>query len=193
VGGPAELSYCAQLAPLYELFAVPQPLTMPRARFRALEDNTRSWLAKLGLQAAEVEAPRAEVLRHLAARQQDDRPTPEFLRDRMLSELGVRLSELESLDAALRDPVRRARETIERTISRLTERYGQALLERDHVTTERLDRVQAFLFPQGSPQERCYSLPYFACKYGARAFKEKIFAQLSDDAVFVPEVRELQL
>jgi bacillithiol biosynthesis cysteine-adding enzyme BshC len=193
VGGPAELSYCAQLMPLYALFGVPQPLAIPRARFRCTEDNTRSWLAKLGLQPADVEAPRAEVLRRLAARSESDRPAPEFLRDRMLSELGVRLSELESLDAALRDPVRRARETIERTIARLTERYAQALLERDHVTTERLDRVQAFLFPDGAPQERYYSLPYFACKYGVRTFKEKVLLQLPDPALFTPGVRDIEL
>jgi hypothetical protein len=166
---------------------------MLRARFRCLEDNTRSWLAKLALQPADVEAPRAEVLRRLAAQKPQDRPAPEALRERMLGALDGQLSELETLDASLRDPVRRARETIERTLSRLIERYAQALAERDHVAAERVDRLQAFLFPEGHPQERFYSLPYFACKYGVRAFKQKIFEQLPDHELLVPAVRNLDL
>lgn len=193
VGGPGEINYFSQLAPLYELFGVAQPLVMPRARFRCLEDNTRSWLAKLGLAPAEAETPRAELLRRLAARTPQERPAPAALRERMLADLSLHLGELEALDSALREPVRRARESIERTISRLTDRYAQALLERDHVTTERLDRVQGFLFPDGVPQERFYSLPYFACKYGAAAFKQKLFAHLGDTEVFSPAVRSVEL
>lgn len=193
VGGPGEINYFAQLAPLYELFGVAQPLVMPRARFRCLEDNTRSWLAKLGLSPAEAETPRAELLRRLAARTPQERPDPAALRERMLADISTHLGELEALDSALRDPVRRARESIERTVSRLTDRYAQALLERDHVTTERVDRVQGFLLPDGVPQERFYSLPYFACKYGASAFKQKLFAHLGDAAVFVPTVRSVEL
>ena len=64
VGGPGEINYFAQLGPLYELFGVAQPLVLPRARFRCLEDNTRSWLAKLGLSPAEAEVPRAELVKH---------------------------------------------------------------------------------------------------------------------------------
>lgn len=193
VGGPGEINYFAQLAPLYELFGVAPPLVMPRARFRCLEDNTRSWLAKLGLSAAEAETPRAELLRRLAARAPQERPAPAVLRERMLADLSPHLHELEALDSALRDPVRRARESIERTVSRLTDRYAQALLERDHVTSERVDRVQGFLFPDGVPQERFYSLPYFACKYGAGAFKQKLFAHLGDAEVFSSAVRSVEL
>jgi uncharacterized protein YllA (UPF0747 family) len=193
VGGPGEINYFSQLAPLYELLGVAQPLVLPRARFRCLEDNTRSWLAKLGLTPAEAETPRAELLRRLAARTPQERPAAAALRERMLADITARLGELEALDSALRDPVRRARESIERTVGRLTERYAQALLERDHVTTERVDRVQGFLFPDGVPQERLYSLPYFACKYGARTFIQKLFSHLRDAEVFVPVVRSVEL
>ena len=193
VGGPGEINYFAQLGPLYELFGVAQPLVLPRARFRCLEDNTRSWLAKLGLSPAEAEVPRAELLRRLAARAPQGLPDPAALRERMLADITTRLGELEALDSALRDPVRRARESIERTVGRLTDRYAKALLERDHVTTERVDRVQGFLLPDGVPQERFYSLPYFACKYGASAFKQKLFAHLGDAEVFVPAVRSIDL
>ena len=46
------------------------------------------------------------------------------------------------------------------------------------------------LLPDEIPQERCDSLPYFACKYGVTALKEKVFAALDP---FAGEVREVQL
>lgn len=193
VGGPGELNYFAQLAPVYARLGVAPSLFLPRARLRCLEDNTRSWLAKLGLRAPEVEVPRTELLRRLATRSPQERPAAESLRERMLADITLRLAELEQLETALRDPVRRARETIDRTVTRLTERYAQALLERDHVTAERVDRVQGFLFPEGKPQERFFSLPYFACKYGAPAFKKQILAALDGDALLFPTVRDVEL
>ena len=96
---------------------------------------------------------------------------------------------------ALRDPVRRARDSIGRTISHLTERYAQSLTERDHVTRERVDRLQAFLYPHDQPQQRVLSLPIFACKYGVSAFKQKLFASLTDASLFASAqtVRDLVL
>src|SRR5262249_39638096 len=150
-------NYLAQIGPLYErfgdLFGDPrvarQPLVVPRARFRCLEDNTRALLHKLGLSAAEAEGPRAEVLRRAGERSQGlrEHPDPAAMQARMLGDISLKMDELEAMDPSLRDPVRRARETIERTVARLVERYGKALLERDQVTTERVDRLRGFLFP----------------------------------------------
>lgn len=193
VAGPGEISYFAQVAPVYDQLGVAAPLVMPRGRLRCLEDNTRSWLGKLGLQPHEVEVPRAELLRRLAARLPQQQQSPDALRQRMLADISLRLSELEAQEAALRDPVRRARETIERTVTRLVERYTQAQLERDHVTAERVDRVQGFLFPEGGPQERFFSLPYFACRYGAQTFKQKVLAKLIGNALLSPAVRDVEL
>jgi hypothetical protein len=88
------------------------------------------------------------------------------------------------MDGALRDPVKRTRKSIEHNVDRLVERYRRVQLERDHVTTERVDRLQGFLCPEGVPQERFYSLPYFACKYGAEAFKQKILGHLTSFDLF---------
>lgn len=190
VGGPGEMNYLAQLQPLYAFFDVPQPLALPRARFRLLEDNTRALLAKLGLQAADAERPRAELLRRVATAGDLQRPGTAPLRAWLLDEQGRRLEELAALDPGLREPVRRARESIERTIARLVERHEQLRLEQDRVAAERLDRLRAFLFPEEVPQERYYSLPYFACRHGVRALQDRIFAALSP---FDPAVRDLDL
>lgn len=194
VGGPAELSYFAQLGPLYSLRELPEPLVIPRARFRCLQDNTLSWLRKLNLKASDVEVPRAELLRsHLLT--QTDKPQPDALKASILSDLAARLDELEAIDPALRDPVRRARDTINRSISHAIERYAHALTERNVTATQRIDRLQAFLFPNGAPQERVLSLPYFAAKWGPAGFVQALFSSLATDPPCTDRqaVRELWL
>jgi bacillithiol biosynthesis cysteine-adding enzyme BshC len=181
IGGPGEINYLVQLPPLYALLGVRQPLFMPRARFRCLEDNARSLLQKLELSPADAELPRSELLRRVASRTQSAYPTPESIRGRILDEATRCLSEIGALDPTLRDPVNRTRTSIEHNVDRFLERYRKTLCERDHVTTDRIDRLQQLLFPDGAPQERIYSLPYFACKYGSRAFTQKVLDAIGDD------------
>ena len=181
IGGPGELNYLVQLPPLYRLLEVAPPLVVPRARFRCVEDNTRALLTKLGLVAKDAELSRAELLCRIAAQTQIDHPTAESLRARLLDEPVRCLSELDGLEPTLRDAVRRTRVSIEQNVDKFLERYRKILIERDSVATERVARLQGFLCPDGAPQERFYSLPYFACKFGSRAFIEKVLAELRDD------------
>jgi bacillithiol biosynthesis cysteine-adding enzyme BshC len=187
VGGPGELNYFAQLGPLYELEGVPMPLIVPRARFRLLEDNTRALLGKLGLRAAAAEAPRAEVLRRVAPV-----PPPETVGvgDRLLAAVEPHLEEIAALDPSLRDPVAKARASLEGLSIRLESQWARVLVRRDRVSAERVDRLQGFLFPDGIAQERFYSLPYFAGRHGARAIVERVLASV---VPFDPAPRDLDL
>ena len=51
VAGPGEINYWAQLAPIYDglgrSLPLQQPLLVPRARFRCLDESSRALLAKL--------------------------------------------------------------------------------------------------------------------------------------------------
>ena len=66
VGGPGELNYLAQLAPVYERFGMTAPLAVPRARFRCLDTRTRRLLGQLGLTAADLSRPERELHARLA-------------------------------------------------------------------------------------------------------------------------------
>ena len=84
---------------------------------------------------------------------------------------------------------------MEKTAQKIAARYAQRLHERDAVTSERIDRIQSFLFPSGTPQERVFSLPYFLARYGLFEWKRRLFSCLSVDSVFSADqsVRELAL
>jgi len=193
VAGPAEVSYFAQLPPLYGLFDVPMPLVLPRARFRCLEPKTLSLLGKLNLRPEELEEPEDALRGKLAAGSGADYPSADAVKDDLMNELSGRLERLQGIaqavDPALLKAVERTRATMARAAERLSARYGRALLEKDRVLVDRLGRVRNLLFPGGVPQERWDSLPYFAAKYGP-AFKERLKASLQP---FAAELRDIQL
>lgn len=190
VGGPAELSYFAQVLPLYDLFGIPQPIIMPRARFRLTDESTRNTLAKLRLSASDLESPRETVLHKLLqlhaadSPDADNPPTPKMLSDRLLAELLSPLSKIEAIDPALRHSVDRARRTMEKTAQKISTRYAQRLQEREAVSLERIDRIQSILFPSSTLQERVFSLPYFLARDGLVKWKQKLFSCLTTDSVF---------
>ncbi len=184
VGGPGEINYLAQLAPLYGLFAQTQPMAVPRARFRCLDDQSLKLLRKLDLLAKDVETPKAELLRKLAARGSSIYQDLEALRPRLMAEVTQRLEEFATADATLQASVRKTANSIAHNLDKFAARCQRTLLERDQVTKQRVERLQSFLFPQDTPQERYYALPYFACKYGMHALKQKVLAPLRTGELF---------
>ena len=175
IGGPGEISYFAQVAALYPLFGLEPPVVAPRARLRVIEHSTRKLLDQLGLTPAEVEKPREELARKLASAQTEF-PPPDEWRRRMLEPLSRALDELDALnvDANLRDPIRRTRETVEHGVSRLLDKYARALASRDEIAGGRLDRLRAALLPEGIPQERFLSLPPLLARHGVREFPQRV-------------------
>lgn len=169
VGGPGELNYFAQLAPLYAHFGLPFPMVMPRARFRIVEPRPQSLLEVLGLHAEEVEVPREQLLRRLApAREGFD------VERQLLEAVEPILSRVQGVD----DAVHRTRATIARAASRLAGRATRAQLIADEVLTGRVDRLQRALFPHGQPQERVLGAPGFFASFGVRAFLERVDARI---------------
>jgi bacillithiol biosynthesis cysteine-adding enzyme BshC len=177
VGGPGEVAYFAQLAPLYAHAGLPMPLVVPRARFRVIDDRARRLLERLGLKPNDLDTPRDALLARLAT-QGAAEETPEAVQARLFGAFASELERLEArmtaLDPNLQDAVKRTRETVRVGVSRLVGRYARALALRDTVTTERVDRLRTLLQPNGEPQERVLGLPYFACRLGTRAFTQRV-------------------
>jgi hypothetical protein len=155
------------------------PLIVPRARFRVLDDRARGLLDKLSLTPDEVNTPRDELLTRLAARGAGEGfDPPEAVEARLmgsfkpeLDQLGTRMA---SLDPSFAQAIERTEESVRLALSRLVAKYGRALAQRDQVTAERLDRLRTYLLPDGAPQERIYGLPYYACRFGSRAFTRMV-------------------
>ena len=158
-----------------------------RARFRCVDGATGTLLERLGISAADVEQPRDELLARIARHAPDDAATElQALSDG----LQHKLSAFEG-EPALAKAARRTRATISRAVARLIARHRRALVERDQIASRRIDRLQAFLFPGGTPQERVYGLPWFAARLGLDAFKAAVFAAITKEP-FATNVRDLR-
>jgi hypothetical protein len=86
----------------------------------------------------------------------------------------------------------RTRASVAHAVSRLLDRRDRRLAERDTVTTQRLERLQAVLCPQGVPQERCYGWPSLAGRHGWQTLKHLVMDHLETDGPFSTALRDLR-
>lgn len=190
IGGPAEVSYFAQLPPVYERIGIPMPLIAPRARLRLVDATTRSLLSRLGLEPADTDEPRAALLRRCSVRN-DVLTRGDDVRSRLLSPLERELAALAAAGVPeLANPIRRTQEACARAIAKLAEKVDRAAIENDRVTAERVDRVLSALCPGGVPQERAYSALSMAARVGPAPLTRAVLAAATS---FDPAVRDVIL
>jgi uncharacterized protein YllA (UPF0747 family) len=193
VGGPAELAYFAQLGPLYQLFALPPPLAVLRARFRCVDGKARGLLQKLGLRPADLEHPPEAVARALAETlASPDVPAPRALAAEIEMTLAPVLERLSraavAADATLARPAERTGAHLRLSIDKLMGKYAQAICRRDQIAADRLDRLRVALYPEQTPQERYYAWPSIAARTGRAAFSRAVHESL---VPFSPDIAEL--
>jgi bacillithiol biosynthesis cysteine-adding enzyme BshC len=191
VGGPAEVAYFAQLAPLYAAYDIPFPLIVPRARFRILEEKTLRLLERLRIGADDAARPDDELLA-AAANADGASADREAVARKLLAPFDAALGELQrgsghlDIDGA----VAKTRAAVETAVARLARKVERARQHRDQTLVDDVRRVKQLLFPNGAPQERVYGLSYFAGRYGERAFVERVLAAVDP---FDPSPKDLVL
>ncbi len=196
VGGPAEVSYFAQLMPLYRLFGVTPPLILPRARFTCLDARARRLLGALQLTPQDLALPPHELRRRLPVTRPAGAPDPEALKQTVTGELMPKIEALVQAIAGaephLTRAAGRAGRSVEHVLRRLADRYARELLERDTVTARQLQRLKDLLLPDGVPQERVHGWAALAAQVGPAAFKRAVFDRLAQAGTFVTETLELR-
>lgn len=172
VGGPAEVAYFAQLAPLYPAFGLAMPLVVPRLRLRVVDQASARQLARLGLTPADAARPAADVL----AAPDGGGPAEAFgavlpAFDDALDAAGA---ELRRLGPGVQRAAAKTRGTIAGALRALASRMTAARALADPAAVAAWQRVQQWLFPDGQPQERVYGLVTCAARFGERAFLDRV-------------------
>jgi len=173
VGGPAELGYLAQAAPLYPLLGVRPALAVPRSRFRLVDARAAALLQSLQLAPCDLETARDSLLARLGAARVGS-ASPGDLARSLLGELPPALAASARKHPALEKAARRTRLSVERAVSRFANRHARLLAAEDTTLAARIDKLQAALFPAGAPQERVHSLPWYAARHGIAALKAAV-------------------
>ncbi len=168
VAGPAEISYFAQLTPLYKFFDINMPYIYPRASATILENNIGSLLNKYQLKIEEVFCPQEDLIEKIIARTSDNNIDSVFedIQDKInavLNELGNFLSKIEKTMPELTE---KTSTRINESLKLLKNKAIDAEKRKHEVTIRQLKKIQNVLYPNENLQERELNFAYFANKYG---------------------------
>ena len=168
VAGPSELAYQAQLGGVYREFGVEPPILQSRASATLLDAAALRFLDRSQMPLEAFHA-------------QDDAALNRLLESQLPPDVERAISEAGDVAAdrvrALAGPVARidptltgALETTElrirETLGTLQNKIVQAAKRKDETLRRQFSRTRALAFPNGQPQERALSLPFFLNRYG---------------------------
>jgi bacillithiol biosynthesis cysteine-adding enzyme BshC len=182
IGGPAEIGYLAQIQPLYGLLGIEPSAAVLRAGFTWMEpwllellgqrhlsiadlrDSDQAWRRLVGEQG---EAEALEAAEQLRAQLWPVSP----------QDWQRLTAPLTALDPSLERSAQRAQLQIAEILDKLTAKYSRATAARHLGDQAKLQRAQVLCWPAGQPQERFYSWPWFAARFGVERLSAAALAQ----------------
>ncbi len=176
VMGPAELSYMAQVAPVYSVLGIEPPWTTLRPQALVIEERQAAYLEELDVSLGEL----LDVeLDHLVAdKLGEDLVGPALQQIEEILE-GLH-GPLTAVDKGLEGPLRKTRAHIGRGLDQLNGKVAGAVARRHDVWRRRLEQVRTSCLPDGKAQERYLSVAHFTSRYGV-GFGTAVLQQLGLD------------
>jgi bacillithiol biosynthesis cysteine-adding enzyme BshC len=179
IAGPSEISYFAQIKPLYEIYNIPQPIIYPRSSATILENAIANSLDKYAVSIndlfIDVENVKKKIINSVEESSVDE--MFEGITNQIEATFDQLKEKLLDLDKTIADSSNRYRDKILSNITELKSKAEKAQQKKYEVTLRQIDRAAVHLFPNSNLQERELNFIYFANKYG-EDFIRKIFDEL---------------
>jgi bacillithiol synthase len=158
VGGPSEIAYLAQAAPLYQRILGRVPVFFPRASFTVLDPASKRLLGKYGLTLPDVFSGRQSLREKMAARYLPEGLTAQFeeTTERLTADLAAIKQGLEKLDPTLAAAAANSEQKMLYQLSHLERRAAAAVQHRSDQVEKDAARLENNLYPEKSLQERLY-------------------------------------
>jgi bacillithiol biosynthesis cysteine-adding enzyme BshC len=172
VVGPGEIAYGAQLAQVYDLHGLRQPLLWPRLSVTWLEPNVARLLTRLGATAAQVQADPEGVLGRALARERGAGAASAERLAALDAELRALTHDLAALDPTLSGAAERTRRRTTARVAHLQTLAVRALARQEDDRTRQLTRLKRHLLPNGVPQERELNFLTFLLKHGEEPLRQ---------------------
>lgn len=180
IGGPGEISYFAQVIPLYKYFNITQPIVYPRSSITIVENNVIKILNKYGFSYSDCFVDKDEMLNRILKSSSDMDLEAEF--QKALQEINNTIDNLReklfALDKTLNDVALNSRERIMSYIDQLKAKAVDAQKKKHETTVRQLMKAHTLIYPAENLQERELNYIYFAHKYGMN-FIERIYNGLA--------------
>lgn len=180
IGGPSEISYFAQVTPLYNIYKVEPPIIYPRSSATLIEKNIASLLEKYELSLEDIftepENLKNKVMEIISPNSLDEifSQTSNAI-ELTYDKLKERLFEF---DKTIADASTKYRQKTTHYLEELKGKALDAQKKKHEVTLRQIDKLSASLFPNSNLQERELNFVYFAYRYGLE-FISRIFDELS--------------
>ncbi len=180
VGGPSEISYFAQVTPLYEFFGVETPIIYPRCSATIIEKNINSVIEKFNLDLRELfvnpEKVKEKVIKSVSQTAVDD------IFAVTVNQIETAFDHLKEnlfeLDKTISDASTKYKQKIYYYLDELKGKAIDAQKKKYETTIRQIDKVANALYPAANLQERELNFVYFANKYGPEIISQ-IFEELS--------------
>jgi uncharacterized protein YllA (UPF0747 family) len=165
IGGPAEVAYFAQAAPVYETLNCPMPPIFPRISATILDPRVARLLKKYSVGFLDVLQGR-EVLKTKCVSAAYDVAFFDRVRGQVEGELQSLRGILGSMDPTLLGALDTSMRKSIHQLESLRTRYINAATRRDETLARHLDAIANSLFPDGKFQERILNVTSFLSRYG---------------------------
>lgn len=182
IAGPAEVSYFAQIMPLYEMFSIPEPVIYPRASVTLLEKNIKSILEKYSLKLQDVYLNQStlheKVMNSLLSVNLDDLfKQVEGDVAKLMQGLKDKLGQLDKTTA---DASEKYKVKLLSSLIELKSKAVESEKRKHEVVIRQLMKLADSVYPHETLQERKLNYFYFYNKYGA-ALLDKLFEGINVD------------
>lgn len=179
VAGPSEISYFAQIKPLYELYNIAQPMIYPRSSATILESSIANSLEKYSVKINDIFIDVENIKKKIISSVEESSVDEMFngISNQLEATFDQLKEKLLDVDKTIADSSNRYRDKILGTVNELKSKAEKAQQKKYEVTLRQIDRAAVHLFPNSNLQEREINFIYFANKYGEE-FLNKIFDEL---------------
>jgi bacillithiol synthase len=180
IAGPSEISYFAQITPLYDFYDLIPPIVFPRSSVTILEKNVGAALDKYDLTMYDIFPGLDELKEKVISELSENNIEKAFEEVSTEIELSFdRLKEnLFAIDKSLVDASSRYKEKVISSVNELKTKAAKAQEAKHETTIRQLTRISNLLYPLGNLQEREINFTYFYNKYG-KDFIRKIYDDIS--------------
>lgn len=174
VAGPAEISYAAQLNPLYENFQMVPPVFYPRIRVTLIESKIDKVIDKFHIDFIKLFQQRDQWLKQKIQQQTDQQfgrvfqDSGQIIQREMLK---IKNNLLE-LDKTLEATVNKTTVHISELLAKLHQKADEAYQRKMATDINQFNKVLINLFPNGNYQERVLNILQYLIKYGPAVITE---------------------
>jgi bacillithiol biosynthesis cysteine-adding enzyme BshC len=168
VGGPGEVAYLAQTAPVFESAGVAPPVVHPRLSAVVLERKVEKVLDRFDLEIQDLGRPHDQLVASLVREDLPDSVQASLatLRTVLADPVAALHAAVKEVDPTLQGPTDALLSQFQHAVGEVEKKIVQARRRQVETALQQLQKAQTQIFPGGRPQERVFPALVYLARYG---------------------------